>query len=84
MATATISRSTEPAAQRGVLWSINPYSGQTLKTFIEMSVEELDRAIATAHERFPSWSRLPFLDRGACSARRLGCAASAGETWRGR
>ena len=48
-----------------MLWSINPYNGQTLKTFIEMSGEELDGAIATAHERFPSWRRLPFLDRGA-------------------
>jgi succinate-semialdehyde dehydrogenase / glutarate-semialdehyde dehydrogenase len=65
MATATISRSTEPAAQRGVLRSINPYNGQTLKTFTEMSVNELDDAIATAHERFPSWQRLRFPERGS-------------------
>jgi succinate-semialdehyde dehydrogenase/glutarate-semialdehyde dehydrogenase len=58
-------RRTESSAQRGLLRSINPYNGQTLKTFTEMSVNELDSAIATAHERFPSWRRLPFGERGA-------------------
>ncbi len=67
MATAEISRPNEPTTeqQRPLLRSINPYNGQLLKTFTEMSVEEVDGAIARAHERFPSWRRLPFRERGA-------------------
>jgi succinate-semialdehyde dehydrogenase/glutarate-semialdehyde dehydrogenase len=67
MATAEISRPTEPTSQqqRGVLRSINPYNGQLLRTFTEMSVDEIDGAIARAHARFPSWRRLAFLERGA-------------------
>lgn len=67
MVTAQISRPTEPTPQqqRGVLRSINPYNGQLLKTFTEMSADEIDGAIARAHERFPSWRRLPFPERGA-------------------
>ena len=65
MTTAAISRSTEPAAQRGVLRSINPYDGQLLKSFPEMSEEELACALAAAHARFPSWQSLPVAERGA-------------------
>lgn len=65
MATTEISRSTEPAAQRGVLRSINPFNGQTLKTYPEMQVDEIDAAIARAHERYPSWRHLAFVERGA-------------------
>ena len=44
MVTAEISRPSEPTTQqqRGVLRSINPYNGQLLKTFTEMSVDEID------------------------------------------
>ncbi len=65
MATTEISRPTELSAQRGVLRSINPCNGRTLKTYPEMSVDEIDAAIARAHERYPSWRRLAFAERGA-------------------
>ncbi len=65
MATPGISRRTEPAAPRGVLRSINPCNGQTLKTYAEMSVDEIDAAIAKAHERYLSWRGLSFAERGA-------------------
>jgi succinate-semialdehyde dehydrogenase/glutarate-semialdehyde dehydrogenase len=84
MVTVEISRPTEPTTQqqRGVLSSINPYNGQLLKTFTEMSVDEIDGAIARAHGRFPSWRRLAFAERGAllrqaarlCRERREGLA----------
>lgn len=72
MAPATISRSTEPAAPRAVFRSINPYNGQELKTFTEMSVEEIDVAVATAHERFATWRHLPFPQRGGLLRRAAG------------
>jgi len=67
MVTAEISRPTERTTQqqRGVLRSVNPYNGQLRKTFTEMSDDEIDGAIARAHERFPSWRRLAFPERGA-------------------
>lgn len=64
MTTAAVSPPTGPAAQRAVLRSINPYNGQTLKTYTEMTVDEIDGAIATAHERYPAWRRRPFAERG--------------------
>ncbi|MDB5306153.1 MAG: Aldehyde Dehydrogenase [Gemmataceae bacterium] len=72
MVTATTSRSTEPAAERAVLRSVNPYTGQTLRTFTEMSGDELDAAVATASERFAAWRRLPFPERGGLLRRAAG------------
>jgi succinate-semialdehyde dehydrogenase / glutarate-semialdehyde dehydrogenase len=65
MATATTSPPTQSTADRAVLRSVNPYTGQTLKTFTEISPDEVDDAIATAHARFTTWRRLPFAERGA-------------------
>ena len=50
-------------ARRAVLSSVNPYDGQTLKTYPEMSAEAVDDSIAKAHERFPAWRRVPFAQR---------------------
>lgn len=77
MATSKASRSgkrSDPATTRGdqpgntaphhaLLSSVNPYTGQTLKTYPEMPVEDLDAAIAVAHDRFPRWRRLGFSER---------------------
>ena len=78
MATSTTSRSGEqgapaktsrdqprPTAPRATLPSVNPYNGQTLKTYLEMSAEDVDNAIAKAHERFPAWRRVPFAQRAS-------------------
>ena len=76
MATSTPTRSSGPdalaharedqrseTAQRAVLRSINPYNGETTKTYIEMTHDEVDAAIATAHDRFATWRRVPFAQR---------------------
>jgi len=47
-------------APRVVLSSVNPYNGQTLKTYFEMSADEVDDAIAKAHEYFPIWRGVPL------------------------
>ena len=39
-------------AKTAVLKSINPYNGEVLKTFDEMSPAEVDSAIAMADEAF--------------------------------
>jgi succinate-semialdehyde dehydrogenase/glutarate-semialdehyde dehydrogenase len=59
------SPSKESGAERAVLKSINPYNGQVLKTYTEMSPEEVDNAVAAAHECFACWRCLPYSDRGA-------------------
>ena len=67
-ATATIS----PPAQkeqrdtgRGLLRSVNPYNGQLLKTYVEMTPDEVDRAIGNAHERFKKWRRTSLSERAS-------------------
>jgi succinate-semialdehyde dehydrogenase/glutarate-semialdehyde dehydrogenase len=72
MATATTSPPTPSTAERAVLRSVNPYNGETLATFVEMSPDEVDNAIATAHERFATWRRLSFPERGALLRRAAG------------
>jgi hypothetical protein len=49
---------------RSVLQSINPFSGEVLKTYAEMSADEVHEAIGSAHERFASWKRTSFSERG--------------------
>jgi succinate-semialdehyde dehydrogenase / glutarate-semialdehyde dehydrogenase len=65
MATATASPPSGTTSERTTLRSVNPYNGQVLKTFTEMSSEEVSDAIAKAHDRFKSWRRVPFAERGA-------------------
>jgi succinate-semialdehyde dehydrogenase / glutarate-semialdehyde dehydrogenase len=73
-ATATISppaQKEQRDAGRGVLHSVNPYNGQLLKTYFEMMPDEVDSAIATAHERFKKWRNTSLIHRGTF----LMCAA---------
>jgi acyl-CoA reductase-like NAD-dependent aldehyde dehydrogenase len=51
--------------KRAVLRSVNPYSGQTLKTYNEMTPLEVDGAIRQAHERFTTWRRTSVPERAA-------------------
>ena len=62
------SKETEKLA---VLRSVNPYNGQTLKTYNEMTSKEVDRAIGQAHERFTTWRRTSIPER-AFKMKRLG------------
>jgi succinate-semialdehyde dehydrogenase/glutarate-semialdehyde dehydrogenase len=53
----------QPDAKPAQLRSVNPFNGQTLKTYVEMTGEETEAAIARAHERFPTWRRATFSER---------------------
>jgi succinate-semialdehyde dehydrogenase/glutarate-semialdehyde dehydrogenase len=53
----------QPDTKPALLRSVNPFNGQTLKTYQEMTAGELDAAMATAHERFATWRRIPFSQR---------------------
>ena len=57
MATATA------IATRRELKSVNPYNGEVLKTYEEMTPEEVDFAIATADEAFREWRETSFEHR---------------------
>lgn len=50
-------------AKTAVLKSINPYNGEVLKTFDEMSLAEVDSAIAQADEAFRQWRETSFEHR---------------------
>ncbi|AYK25057.1 succinate-semialdehyde dehydrogenase [Pseudomonas aeruginosa] len=45
--------------------TINPYTGETLKTFPDATDAEVEQAIAAAHEAFLSWRERSFTERGA-------------------
>ena len=49
--------------------SINPYDGKTLKTFQELTNEELEKALATAQSCFESWRQVTFAKRAIIVAR---------------
>src|SRR3954453_13257590 len=53
------------AASLVVLSSMNPYTGEKMKDYLEMTPEEVERAIANAHQRFTSWRGLSFAQRAA-------------------
>jgi acyl-CoA reductase-like NAD-dependent aldehyde dehydrogenase len=55
----------EETGKRSLLRSVNPYDGQTLKTYPEMTPDEVDRGIAGAHERFRTWRRASIPERAA-------------------
>jgi len=55
----------EANEKRSVLRSVNPYNGQMLKTYNEMTSKEVDRAIGQAHERFTTWRRTSIPERAA-------------------
>ena len=43
--------------------SINPYNGQLLKTFAEMTQQELEAALKTAAEAYEKWRELSYAER---------------------
>lgn len=53
----------DAVAKTAVLKSINPYNGEVLKTFDEMSPAEVDSAIAKADEAFRQWRETTFEHR---------------------
>ncbi len=44
--------------------TINPYTGETLKTFPDATDDEVRDAIGKAHDAFLSWKEAPFAERG--------------------
>ncbi|PZU17872.1 MAG: succinate-semialdehyde dehydrogenase [Shinella sp.] len=44
--------------------TINPYTGETLKTFSDATDAEVRDAIGKAHDAFLSWKETPFAERG--------------------
>jgi succinate-semialdehyde dehydrogenase/glutarate-semialdehyde dehydrogenase len=61
-----------PTAPRATLSSVNPYNGQLLKTYLEMSAADVDNAIAKAHDCFQAWRRVPFAQRASLLHRAAG------------
>ena len=49
--------------------SINPYDGNILKTFDELTDKQLDTAIETAATCFEAWRHTTFADRAAVVAK---------------
>jgi succinate-semialdehyde dehydrogenase/glutarate-semialdehyde dehydrogenase len=45
--------------------TVNPYTGETVQEFDTLSREEVDRAVAGAHEAFGRWRRRPISERAA-------------------
>lgn len=45
--------------------SVNPYTGETVKTFPDATDAEVDQAIAAAHAAFLAWRERDFAGRGA-------------------
>jgi succinate-semialdehyde dehydrogenase/glutarate-semialdehyde dehydrogenase len=63
--------------------SVNPATGQTLRTFEELTDAELETRIARAHDVFPAWRRTPVAQRAAIVGR-LGALLEAEKTELGR
>ena len=54
------------------LSSINPATGETLATFDEHSVDEVERRIAASGEAFRTWSARPVSERADVLMRMAG------------
>jgi len=51
------------APARKTLKSVNPFNGEVLKTYEEMTPEAVDAAIGAAHDAFKSWRETSFAQR---------------------
>ncbi len=49
--------------------SVNPYDGKTLKTFAELTDEQLETALQTAATCFESWRHTTFAERAAVAGK---------------
>jgi succinate-semialdehyde dehydrogenase/glutarate-semialdehyde dehydrogenase len=45
--------------------TVNPYTGETVREFDTLTRDEVDAAVATAHEAFGRWRRRPISERAA-------------------
>src|SRR4051812_32335439 len=45
--------------------SVNPYTGETVKEFDTLTRDEVDRAVAAAHDAFLAWRERPIAERAA-------------------
>ncbi len=52
--------------------SVNPYNGETLQTFNELTDEQLEESIATAARCFEAWRKTTFAQRSAIAAKAAG------------
>jgi hypothetical protein len=65
-----------PTAPRATLPSVNPYNGQTLKTYLEMSAEEWITPLQRRMIAFQLGVASPSSSAPACCTARLRCAAN--------
>src|ERR1035437_4268388 len=49
--------------------SVNPYNGKTVKTFSELTNEQLEKKIATAAVCYEIWKKTPYSKRAVIVAR---------------
>src|SRR5699024_5607096 len=49
--------------------TVNPYTGETVKAFDDATPEQIESAIAGAHEAFLSWRNQPVEERAALLGR---------------
>ncbi len=61
--------------------SIDPTTGETLRTFAELSDGELERKLEKARTAFRAWRRTSFGERARCLARAAELLASDQERW---
>ncbi|MEW2451777.1 NAD-dependent succinate-semialdehyde dehydrogenase [Streptomyces parvulus] len=52
-------------AQGSPIATVNPYTGERVREFPELSAEDVGRAIDAAHSGFPDWRARSTADRGA-------------------
>jgi succinate-semialdehyde dehydrogenase / glutarate-semialdehyde dehydrogenase len=45
--------------------TVNPYTGETVKEFDTLTRDEVDRAVAGAHDAFLAWRERPIAERAA-------------------
>ena len=63
-----IMRKTASREIRRAYQSVNPYDGKTLKTFEELTGEQLETALRTAATCFETWRHTTFAERAAVTA----------------
>ena len=52
--------------------SVNPYDGETLKTFDELTAEQLEKALKTAATCFEAWRKTTYAERAKVVAKAAG------------
>ena len=62
-------RKTASREIRRAYQSVNPYDGKTLKTFEELTGEQLETALRTAAACFETWRHTTFAERAAVAAK---------------